>query len=105
MEKLPRKFEDATDKYSHWLDEFTEVYDRLTKTYIAKNADYGNSFTECYKKFGKAYAYGHIWEKMKRIESLRNQDAQVKGESIIDSLMDLANYCILTIMEMERLFY
>lgn len=48
------------------------------------------------------YAYGHLAEKIERIDSLSNNDAKVQGESMIDSLYDLANYSILTIMEIEK---
>ena len=48
------------------------------------------------------YAYGHLAEKIERIDSLSNNEAKVQGESMIDSLYDLANYSILTIMEIEK---
>lgn len=41
-------------------------------------------------------------EKVERINSLRKNEAKVKGESMKDSLYDLANYAILTIMELEK---
>lgn len=41
-------------------------------------------------------------EKLERINSLRKNEAKVKGESMKDSLYDLANYAILTIMELEK---
>lgn len=48
------------------------------------------------------YAYGHLAEKLERINSLRKNEAKVKEESMKDSLYDLANYAILTIMELEK---
>lgn len=41
-------------------------------------------------------------EKLERINSLRKNEVKVKGESMKDSLYDLANYAILTIMELEK---
>ena len=41
-------------------------------------------------------------EKLERINSLRKNGSKVKGESMKDSLYDLANYAILTIMELEK---
>lgn len=41
-------------------------------------------------------------KKLERINSLRKNEAKVKGESMKDSLYDLANYAILTIMELEK---
>lgn len=66
-----------------------------------KNADYGNSFADIYAEVGMPYAYGHLAEKLRRIRSLMNQPANVKGESMRDSLIDLANYAILTIVELD----
>ena len=73
----------------------------LHDLYQKKNADYGNSFADIYAEVGMPYAYGHMAEKLRRIRSLMNQPANVKGESMRDSLVDLANYAILTIVELD----
>lgn len=42
-------------------------------------------------------------DKLNRFKTLsRNQKAQVSDESIRDTLLDLANYAIMTILEMEE---
>lgn len=71
-------------------------------TFKAKNHDYGNSFSELFAECGMTYAYGHMAEKLKRVKSLMSDEAKVKGESMRDSLLDLANYAILTIMELDK---
>lgn len=81
---------------------FKAVTDKMNVIYKAKNHDYGNSFSELFKDCGMTYAYGHIAEKLSRIKSLMKDEAKVKGESMKDSLYDLANYAILTIMELEK---
>lgn len=81
---------------------FKGITDRMYDTFKKKNADYGNSFRELYEECGLTYAYGHMREKLERVRSLMKNGAQVKGESMKDSLYDLANYAVLTIMEMER---
>lgn len=83
-------------------DRFKEITDKMSDTYKRKNSDYGNSFSKLFKECGMTYAYGHLAEKVERINSLRKNDAKVQGESMIDSLYDLANYSILTIMEIEK---
>ena len=83
-------------------DRFKEITDKMCDIYKQKNSDYGNSFSKLFKKCGMTYAYGHLAEKIERIDSLSNNDAKVQGESMIDSLYDLANYSILTIMEIEK---
>ena len=83
-------------------DRFKEITEKMCDIYKQKNSDYGNSFSKLFKKCGMTYAYGHLAEKIERIDSLSNNEAKVQGESMIDSLYDLANYSILTIMEIEK---
>lgn len=83
-------------------DRFKEITDKMFETFKAKNHDYGSSFSNLFKECGMTYAYGHMAEKLERINSLRKNEAKVKGESMKDSLYDLANYAILTIMELEK---
>lgn len=82
--------------------DFKSITDKMLETYKAKNHDYGNSFSELFKECGMTYAYGHMAEKLKRVKSLMSDEGKVKGESMKDSLYDLANYAILTIMEIEK---
>lgn len=81
---------------------FSDIIVDMYNTYKAKNRDYGNSFTELFEECGMTYAYGHMAEKLKRVKSLMSDEARVKGESMRDSLLDLANYAILTIMELDK---
>ena len=83
-------------------DRFKEITEKMFETFKAKNHDYGSSFSNLFKECGMTYAYGHMAEKLERVKSLMKDDAKVKGESMKDSLYDLANYAILTIMELEK---
>lgn len=74
----------------------------LADTYRTKNADYGNAFSDLYKEIGIVYAYAHLAEKLHRIKSLMTHKELVTGESMRDSLLDLANYALLTIIEVDR---
>lgn len=74
----------------------------LSDTLCRKNADYGDSFAVIFGEEGWPYAMGHLKEKMRRIDQLRKQEAKVNGESIMDSLMDLAGYCVLTVIELDK---
>ena len=73
----------------------------LHAQYVAKNADYGNSFSETFERFGLTAPVVRMWDKLQRIETLSRQDAKVKDESIRDTLLDLANYAIMTVMELD----
>ena len=83
-------------------DAFRDITNGMYGIFKAKNHDYGNSFAELFKECGMTYAYGHMAEKLKRVKSLMSDEAKVKGESMRDSLLDLANYAILTIMELDK---
>lgn len=83
-------------------DRFKEITDKMFETFKAKNHDYGSSFSNLFKECGMTYAYGHMAEKLERVKSLMKDEAKVKGEGMKDSLLDLANYAILTVMEIEK---
>lgn len=83
-------------------DAFRDITNGMYDTFKAKNHDYGNSFAELFAECGMTYAYGHLSEKLKRVKSLMSDEAKVKDESMRDSLLDLANYAILTIMELDK---
>ena len=74
----------------------------MSNPFEVKNHDYGDSFHKLFEECGMTYAYGHIAEKLERVKSLMKDDAKVNGESMRDSLLDLANYAILTIMELDK---
>lgn len=80
---------------------FNEILEELRKTYEAKNADYGDSVGDTYKKFGDVSFLTRITDKYNRILSLsdRGECGQVKDESLNDTILDMANYCILWLVE------
>lgn len=77
-----------------------EVLSILSQTYKAKNADYGDSFTQTCDRFGLTAAMVRMSDKWNRLVNLAKQvdEAQVKDESLDDTLLDLANYAIMTYM-------
>lgn len=83
-------------------DRFKEITDNMSDTYKRKNHDYGNAFSEMYDELGINYGYGKIREKVNRIKTLKDNEAQVANEPLEDALLDCANYCILTLMEYQK---
>ena len=84
------------------VEQFMSIAQDMTKTYAAKNHDYGNSFEQSLDKFGLVASVVRLGDKMNRIESLTKKEAQVKDESIKDTLLDMANYAIMTVMWMNK---
>jgi hypothetical protein len=78
------------------------ILDEIHDTYKRKNADYGNSFVEQYAEYGLLSAVIRLDDKMRRLKQLLKNKAQVRDESIRDTLLDLANYSIMTIMELDK---
>lgn len=74
----------------------------LNELYARKNADYGDSFGKSFKEYGLTMACIRLEDKLNRIKSLSKQAAQVSDESITDTLMDLANYSIMTLVELAQ---
>lgn len=81
------------------LNDFTAVEKDCLRLYAAKTHDYGNSFDEAMNKLGLSYAVGRLYDKINRLVNLcgKEDSAQVKDESLDDTLMDLANYAIMTL--------
>lgn len=89
-------------KLSDNVEQFIDITSNMAKTYAAKNHDYGNSFEQSLDKFGLVASIVRMEDKMNRIESLSKKEAEVKDESIKDTLLDLANYAIMTVMWLSK---
>lgn len=85
------------------LSKFETITSELYDTYKKKNSDYGNSFDKSLDEWGLQAAAFRMDDKMNRFKSLvKNSSFKVKDESIMDTLKDLANYCIMTVMYLEN---
>lgn len=79
------------------------ICEELSTLYERKNADYGDSFHQLFEEEGIAASRIRLGDKLNRFKRLsRNYEQNVKDESIRDTLMDMANYAIMTIMEIDR---
>jgi hypothetical protein len=85
------------------LDIYQYILNNLEETYKAKNNDYGNSVADTYKKFGDLSFLVRITDKYNRLLTLcnPNNEQKVKDEKIDDTILDLANYCLLWLVERE----
>lgn len=73
-------------------------------TYRKKNADYGNAFEKSMDEDGLLVAKIRIGDKIRRINSLikNNGEGQVKDERLEDTYLDLANYCVMTVLWIRK---
>ena len=80
-----------------------KICKELTETYEKKNADYGNSFEISLDKHGLIAGIVRMDDKMSRLISLNSKnEQQVMDESLRDTLMDLANYAIMSVMWLDE---
>lgn len=79
-----------------------DAHKELQEIFVKKNTDYGNSFEESLEKHGLIAAIVRMEDKMSRLNTLSNQEALVKDESIIDTLKDLSNYALMSAVWLEQ---
>lgn len=85
------------------VEHFKKIATELGELYEKKNKAYGNSFSDTYKKLGIISAVTRISDKYNRLCNLAtNPDIDNLGESLEDTLRDMASYCIMTVMELDN---
>lgn len=87
------------------IDKHEEICKRLNETYKKKNSDYGDSFGITFNQLGIISAVTRISDKVERLKSLSvksDKERLVLDESIKDTLLDCANYCIMSLIELEK---
>lgn len=90
------------------VSQYKAIVENMTKKFIAKNHDYGNSFSESVQEFGGRMGlivgFAPIMHKFNRAKNIiRGTDALVIDETVHDTLLDMANYCIMLAMEYDKL--
>ena len=79
--------------------QFKLICDKMLTTYERKNHDYGDSFSKTLDEFGLVAASTRMYDKLERFIRLSNRgESMVADESLEDTLLDLANYAIMTVM-------
>ena len=88
--------ESNTERHKRVCYELNALYDR-------KNRDYGDSFHESWKDYGITMAAIRLGDKYNRLKNLTSGKTvqNVADETVRDTLLDLANYAILTLMELD----
>lgn len=75
----------------------------MHELYVKKNRDYGDSFGKTYKDLGIISAATRISDKYNRfVELAKGNKPLVSTETIRDTLIDMANYALMTIIELDN---
>lgn len=85
--------EDKKDIHEAICGEIHELYKK-------KNADYGDSFSQLRKRYPN-FVCMRLFDKLNRLDTLLSPGytPKVSDETIEDTLMDIANYCIMELTE------
>lgn len=85
-------------KYIDHLQQVLYMHD----LYYTKNQDYGDAFTDSIDEFGPVAAVVRMSDKWSRLKNLIENDFKmVLDESVDDTLIDLANYAIMTALHLR----
>ena len=86
------------------IEEHLKICNKIHQLYIDKNSDYGDSVNDTFKKFGMDAFLVRMYDKLNRVYSLtRTQaEAKVNDEKIEDTLLDLANYAMIALVELKN---
>lgn len=78
-----------------------QILNEMHNLYERKNHDYGDSVHDTYMKYGLTSFLVRIEDKLNRIRTLdkNRNDIKVTDEKIEDTLLDLANYAVIALVE------
>lgn len=84
-------------------DKFEDITKSMSSIFRKKNHDYGNSFEQSLNEEGLAASRIRMGDKWNRFKQLsKGAQAQVNDESLRDTLIDMANYAIMTVMWLDK---
>ena len=97
--------------FEHRIDNYKRLQADMLQTFIDKDSDYGDSFGKTFDKYGIVSAMVRMSDKLNRIDNLTNAhlhrtsdgtNMMKVDESIEDTLLDLANYAMLTYLQIHK---
>ena len=97
-EVVPLENNDTTPEHKRFKELLLQNYE----TYRDKNRKYGNAFQGTFNELGKISALTRMNDKFSRIKTMIISEEVDNEESLIDSLLDLANYCVMSVVELEK---
>lgn len=82
---------------------FNSLTEQMNDVFSKKRRDYGQTTSETFAKFGPISMLVRMHDKMGRLDNLLGKGQQnFVSESIEDTLLDLANYALITILELRK---
>lgn len=81
---------------------FQDITQEMLELYAKKNRDYDNSYSRSLDEDGLLVAKIRLGDKFSRFSTLIKQEALVKDETIEDTLIDMANYSVMTLLWLKN---
>lgn len=94
LEKIENMPDNATDK----VELFRSIVGNMATTYERKNHDYGDSFAKLRERYPISICI-RLADKLNRLDTLMSGNPALVPESIEDTLMDMACYCVMELVE------
>lgn len=83
------------------IEKHEELLNYIHNMYITKNHDYGDSVHDTYMKYGITSFLVRLEDKLNRARTISFKSQMVEDEKLKDTLLDMANYAILAVLELE----
>jgi len=98
-----KEMEDSDKTKGTESDTFESVLDEMKELHAKKDKDYGSAFHKSFEEFGVTAGVVRLNDKMERVKSLvKNGKAEIKDESLLDSLKDAACYAVMLYVELKN---
>ncbi len=101
ISEIKKLLDEPNKKINDNIIIFAYILDEMATLYEKKNRNYGDSFGETWTKLGPISGITRLYDKLNRAANL------VKGEkndfeSLEDTFIDLANYSVMCLVEMQK---
>ena len=84
------------------VDAHKKLCNQLTDTYVRKNHDYGDAFGKSIEEHGLIAGVVRMEDKFNRLKNIiKTNEVLVGDEKLEDTLLDLANYTIMMVIELQ----
>ena len=103
MEELQEKLKRmCSTRDNSEFNDFDTILLKMSELYNKKNHDYGDSFTKSCNEFGLTAPIIRLSDKLNRLKTLSQTSPVIGDERIEDTLLDLANYAVMTLVWLKN---
>lgn len=91
------------EKDEKFRESYQKTIKELADTFLIKNERYGNSFTDTIDDYGMVASIVRLTDKFNRMTTLfKNKELDEDDEPMTDTMLDMANYLIMTVAYIRK---